>query len=94
MEEYPGYERFLLAPRPPNALTWAKVSKETYFGTIQVEWKKEQNQMQIQAKIPTGSMAKLVLPEGVKTCLIDDETTMPDKYGNIWIESGTYVIRY
>ncbi|MEE4261011.1 MAG: alpha-L-rhamnosidase C-terminal domain-containing protein, partial [Bacteroidales bacterium] len=94
MEEYPGYERFLLAPRPPKALTWAKVTKETYFGTIQVEWKKEQNQMQIQATIPTGSMAKLVLPKGVKTCLIVDEKTEPDKHGNIWIESGTYVIRY
>jgi alpha-L-rhamnosidase len=94
LEEYPGYERFLLAPRPPNSVTWAKVSKETYFGTIKVEWKKEQNQIVMQVTIPTGSRAKLVLPNGVKTCVIDDETSKPDKEGTIWIPSGKYNIRY
>jgi alpha-L-rhamnosidase len=37
LEAYPGYERFLLAPRPPKALSWAIVTKETPYGTIQVE---------------------------------------------------------
>ena len=34
LEDYPGYERFLLAPRPPEALTWAKITKETPYGQI------------------------------------------------------------
>ena len=94
LADYPGYERFLLAPRPPKALTWAKVSKETPFGTIRVGWQKEQGQMLIQVEIPTGSTAKHILPEGVQTCLIDNEIIKPDKQGNIWIESGKYRIKY
>jgi alpha-L-rhamnosidase len=94
LDDYPGYERFLLAPRPPEALSWAKISKETPFGTIRVEWQKEDGQMVIQATIPTGSKAKLILPEGAQSCLIDNENKKPDKEGNIWIESGKYNIKY
>jgi alpha-L-rhamnosidase len=94
LEAYPGYERFLLAPRPPKALSWAKVTKETSYGTIQVNWRKDQDNMVIQAAVPTGSKAKLVLPEGVKTCLIDDEVISADEQGIVWIESGVYTIKY
>ena len=94
LEDYPGYERFLLAPRPPKALEWAKVTKETPYGTILVNWKREQKDFIIQATIPTGSMAKLVLPIGVKNCLIDGENIEPDKQGIIWIENGKYTIKY
>jgi alpha-L-rhamnosidase len=94
LEEYPGYERFLLAPRPPDAITWAKVSKETNFGKISVDWKKIDGQINIQATVPTGSMAKLVLPSAIQTCLIDNKETVPDNTGTVWIESGTYTIKY
>jgi alpha-L-rhamnosidase len=94
LDDYPGYERFLLAPRPPKALKWAKVTKETPFGTIRVDWQKEQDEMLIQTTIPTGSMAKLMLPEGVKSCLINNEMKEADNEGNIWIENGIYEIRY
>jgi len=94
LEAYPGYERFLMAPRPPLALTWAKVSKESPYGTIQVDWQKENGQMAMQVTIPTGSTAKLVLPDGVQSCSIDNETIKPDEQGNIWIESGSYTIKY
>jgi len=94
LEDYPGYKHFLLAPRPPEALSWVKIYKETSYGTIRVEWEKKQGQMLIQTTIPTGSMAKLILPKNVKYCLIDNKTINPDKQGNIWIENGTYTIKY
>jgi alpha-L-rhamnosidase len=94
LEDFPGYERFLLAPRPPEAITWAKITKETPFGTIGVYWKKVKGQMVIQANIPTGSMAKLILPQGIENCSIDDEMRKADNQGNIWIESGNYQISY
>ena len=92
--DFPGYERFLLAPRPPQSVTWAMISKETPYGTIRIEWQKEQDQMVIQATIPTGSKAKLILPGDARTCLIDEGTAKPDEHGNIWIESGSYTIKY
>ena len=94
LEDYPGYKKFLLAPRPPKALSWAEISKETPFGTIIVSWQKEQGQMVMQVTIPTGSSAKFRLPKGVETCLIDNEIHKPDKQGNIWIENGRYSVKY
>jgi alpha-L-rhamnosidase len=94
LEDYPGYEKFLLAPRPPKALTWAKISKETPFGTIRVGWEKGQGQMVLQVTVPYGSAANLVLPKGVEECMIDNEMRKPDHYGSIWIESGKYSIKY
>jgi alpha-L-rhamnosidase len=94
LEEYPGYEKFLLAPRPPKALTWAKMTKETPYGTIEVAWSKEQDQLMMDVAIPPGSMAKLMLPEGTKTCTIDDETVEPDAQGAIWIDNGRYKVKY
>jgi alpha-L-rhamnosidase len=94
MEEYPGYRRFLLAPRPPETIDWAKITKETPYGTIKVEWQKENEQTYIQASIPVGSTAYLLLPQGVGTCMINDTEQDPDRSGVIMIESGTYNIRY
>jgi alpha-L-rhamnosidase len=94
LEEFPGYKKFLLAPRPPKALTWAKISKETPFGTIKVEWQKQQDQMIMLVTIPVGSAAKLVLPDGVQSCLIEGESINPNEHGNIWIESGSYNVKY
>jgi alpha-L-rhamnosidase len=94
LEDYPGYSRFVLAPRPPQAITWAKISKETPYGTIKIDWQKEGDQMHMHVAIPTGSLAELILPGGIGSCSIDGETTEPDESGIISIESGTYHITY
>ncbi len=94
LEEYPGYEQFLLAPRPPGALTWAKVFKETPYGTIRVDWQKQDGGMNMQVTVPTGSTAQFVLPKGVQSCKIDGESIQPDELGHIRIESGRYRITY
>ena len=94
LEDYPGYQQFLLAPRPPKILTWAKLTKETPYGTIAIDWQKDKDKMLIQVNIPTGSKAKFVLPEGVQSCLIDNNRTKPNENGIIWIENGKYNIEY
>jgi len=94
MESYPGYKRFILAPRPPEAITWAKITKESPYGTIKVDWQKEGDRMLLSINVPVGSMAKLLLPAGIETCKIDNNAIRPDGDGNIWIESGNYDIQY
>jgi len=94
LEAYPGYKRFMLAPRPPKSLNWAKTSKETHYGTIVVNWKKEPEKIVIETSIPVGSIAKLVLPVGIKKCTIDNKIVQPDPEGDIWIENGNYRIVY
>lgn len=94
MESYPAYERFVLAPRPPKEVSWTKISKETPFGTIRVEWQKEDGKMHLDVMVPVGSRADLVLPEGIRECTINSKTITPDSEGHIWIDQGSYLIAY
>ncbi|MBD3377537.1 Bacterial alpha-L-rhamnosidase [candidate division KSB1 bacterium] len=94
LEEHPGYEQFLLAPRPPKDLTWAKVYKDTPYGTIRVEWQKQDGEMVMQVTVPTGSTAQFVLPQGVQNCKIDGKSIEPEPQGHIRIEAGKYQLTY
>jgi alpha-L-rhamnosidase len=94
LEDYPGYERFQLAPRPPKAIIWARVTKETPYGTIRVDWQRDDDQMVMEVAVPTGSAANLVLPTDVQSCTVDGEERRPDKDGDLWIRSGRYRILY
>jgi len=94
LEAYPAYERFLVAPRPPDVVTWSKVSKETPFGTIRVDWQKEGDKMEIMITVPVGSRANLKLPTGTEQCEIDSRKVTPEADGNLWIDNGTYHISY
>ncbi len=40
MEEFPGYEKVVVAPKPDERLDWLKISLETRHGLIRSEWKK------------------------------------------------------
>lgn len=94
MEEFPGYKRFILAPRPPKQLTSAKVSKETLYGLILVEWSKSGDEFSMHVEVPSGSMAKLVLPENLTTCTINNEAKQADNEGVVWLKAGEYDIVY
>lgn len=94
MEAYPGYERFELAPRPPGAVTWAKMDKATPRGTIRLEWKQEAGHMEMMVQVPAGSRADLLLPEGTAECTIDSGNVKPDSEGHLWIGNGTHRISY
>jgi alpha-L-rhamnosidase len=94
LEGYPAYERFILAPRPPDAVTWAQMTKQTPYGIIQVDWNIEGDQMTMEVTVPVGSTADLRLPNGTEQCMIDDKVVKPDQKRHIWIENGTYRISY
>jgi alpha-L-rhamnosidase len=94
MEDYPAYKRFVLAPRPPEAITWTRMKKETPYGTIEMEWKKADGVMNMELRVPVGSMADLRLPRGTGTCKIDSQSIAPDSDGHIWLGQGSYHITY
>lgn len=94
IEAYPAYKRFILAPRPPEDVTWTKITKETLFGTIHVDWQKEDGMMNMELTVPLGSMADLILPAGTSECTINSKIIAPDLEGHLWINSGTYQIVY
>lgn len=59
-----GYRRFLVKPVPGGGLTWVKCEKETPYGTIMSEWKKEGDVFSLHVKVPFGTEAQIIMPDG------------------------------
>ena len=64
--EHPGYEHFTIDPQTVDGIQWTNVKKETPYGLIKVDWKKENGVKKINITIPVGTTATLVTPQGNK----------------------------
>jgi alpha-L-rhamnosidase len=70
-ENFPGYRRVVIAPQVPSGVTWAKVSKETPYGTLIVDWKVKDGLFSMNLTVPPGCTALLEIPENVKDYTLD-----------------------
>jgi len=59
-----GYSRVRIAPVPGEGIDWAKTSLETPHGTVRVEWKHDDGVFRLEASVPGGVEADVVLPGG------------------------------
>jgi alpha-L-rhamnosidase len=60
----PGYAKVLIAPVPGQGIDWAKTSLKTPHGTIRVEWRLDDGAFHLEATVPQGVEADVVLPDG------------------------------
>jgi alpha-L-rhamnosidase len=60
----PGYSKVRIAPVPGEGIDWAKTSLKTPHGTVRVEWKLDDGTLHIEATVPEGVEADVVLPDG------------------------------
>lgn len=60
----PGYKTFRIAPIPGGNLTWAKVSHVSPYGEIISSWEIKGNLFTLNAAIPEGTTAEIILPDG------------------------------
>jgi alpha-L-rhamnosidase len=60
----PGYSRLLLQPTPGPGLEHAKASLDTPYGLAKCGWKIDGERMLIDALVPEGVTADVVLPDG------------------------------
>lgn len=58
----PGYGRVRVAPQPGGGLTFARVAHETTHGRIEVGWSIEDTNVVVEATIPEGVEAEVILP--------------------------------
>lgn len=62
-ESQPGYKHIFIDPQIPEGVTWAKVSKETPFGTVYVGWRLEGNKLELNICLPVGVTADVITPK-------------------------------
>ena len=53
----PGYRSVRIDPQYPRGLEWVKVTRQTPYGTILVEWKQEAGAYKLHLEIPNGVTA-------------------------------------
>ncbi|MBW3634960.1 MAG: glycoside hydrolase family 78 protein [Armatimonadetes bacterium] len=61
---FPGYQKFVLAPRPGGKLTSVRAHLDTPHGRIESEWKSENGEFSFRFVVPPNTRAQVVLPDG------------------------------
>jgi alpha-L-rhamnosidase len=91
-EANPGYRHVLIDPQIPDGLTWAKTTKESPYGAIQVDWILESKQrLKVSITLPAGTAGTFILPQKTHSCEVngtDYDVTNP----SIALENGVYEI--
>jgi alpha-L-rhamnosidase len=73
-ESNPGYKHVFIEPQIPEGLSWAKITKETPYGTIRVDWKIEAHgQSELNIVLPPGVTATVNLPEEINSYTLNGE---------------------
>lgn len=62
-EDYSGFQKIVIAPKPVGDLKFVEASHDTLYGTISVNWKIEGNQFKMNISIPHNCTAKVYLPD-------------------------------
>jgi len=79
--EYPGFEKFIIAPNLPAGLDHVKCSYHSPFGEIVSNWRNEGTGKQVfEIAIPGGSSALVRLPVGEHQKIILTEKNGQDSY--------------
>jgi len=60
----PGFQTFTIHPQVVGDLNYVKASHETLYGTIAVEWKREEEQFHLSMTVPVNTQAIVILPNG------------------------------
>ncbi|OHV62870.1 family 78 glycoside hydrolase catalytic domain [Pseudofrankia sp. BMG5.36] len=58
----PGYRTLLIAPQPGGGLTWAKTELDTPHGRASVHWRRDGNDLTLDATVPPGTTALVRVP--------------------------------
>jgi hypothetical protein len=85
----PGFQHFLVEPKPVGNLTRVTASHESLYGTVQVDWKRTGKLFELRLQVPVNTTATLVPPfEG--TCVLDGK---PVTNKPMSIPSGSHILR-
>ncbi|MCM3848303.1 glycoside hydrolase family 78 protein [Pseudonocardia sp. DR1-2] len=60
----PGWRAVRFAPRPGGGLSWARAEHRSPYGRVAVAWRIEEGTLSVTTVVPTGSTARLELPDG------------------------------
>ena len=61
-EQFPGYETFILRPRPTREVSWCRASYDSIRGTIISNWQLKGDAFTLETTVPANTTATVVVP--------------------------------
>lgn len=59
----PGYRKISICPQIPKGVTWAKITKQTPYGALKVNWELKDGAIIYDIKAPTGCEVEILNPQ-------------------------------
>lgn len=66
IEPMNGFKEFSIQPQPVGDLEWVKTRHETLYGSIAINWKRENGKFYLSVDVPGNTTANVILPNGRK----------------------------
>lgn len=90
---HPGYQRFVIHPRPTPEVSWCKAEYRSIRGPIEIDWHAKEGRFALALQVPSGSIAKVFVPGS--HAQVDDPTGVrrvgfEDGCAVFEVESGVY----
>jgi alpha-L-rhamnosidase len=67
LDDHPGYEQFVVRPRPGPGFTWAQGQYDSIRGRIVSDWQTDGGHVTLRLRVPPGATARVYLPSGDPT---------------------------
>lgn len=76
-----GFRKIIIKPMPVGDLKWVKASYKTISGLIRSEWKRENGQLALNISIPANTTAKVYIPTGKGSIVLESGKTLSKANG-------------
>jgi alpha-L-rhamnosidase len=91
-ETRPGYRHVWIDPQLPQGVTWAKTTKESPYGTINVDWALESTgKLKVNITLPAGTQGSFVIPGKALRCEVNG-SDCADLSQPVLLENGDHEI--
>lgn len=88
----PGFQRILLSPVIPTALSSVRATVRTAYGKIKSSWKQQGEQIIWSVSIPPNCVAQTRLPEAINNIYLNGKAIQKSK--QLELKSGEYELRW
>ncbi|MDR0748092.1 MAG: glycoside hydrolase family 78 protein [Tannerellaceae bacterium] len=93
-ENAPGYKRVIINPQIPQGIVWAKTTKDTPYGAVVVNWQLNNNVLDVEIVIPSGSAATVIHPKNAREYSLSGSVRQTGEEKQMELGSGKFKITY
>jgi len=96
VDSVPAFRKVLIEPQIPKGVTRANTFQETPYGRLEVNWKINYGNMDMEIQIPVGTEALVVIPSYCREYLLNNKkySLEDDASFVVEIKSGRYTLNY